>query len=127
MASSSLPTDTATPTTTFTLLDLNDEVLTTIINHVRDLRTTMNLSKTCRRIHQLSRTSLYREIHIRDESDAFLLGYLIDRDPTRASLVKDLVVASVQGIYIENFDNMEWFADELPNLQSVFISRVLTV
>ncbi|KAF2211345.1 hypothetical protein CERZMDRAFT_98655 [Cercospora zeae-maydis SCOH1-5] len=79
-----------TTTFKFPLLDLPNELIAEVIEHVDSRKTLRILSRTCKRIQQLTEPALYRYALVRNGARARHLLHSIEQKPARAKAIHEL-------------------------------------
>lgn len=72
----------------FLILELADELILSIFEHIDDRNTLRSLALTCSRLQGLAEPYVYRDIFLRSRTDAFALGASIVSRPERLRAVR---------------------------------------
>lgn len=104
----------------FALLDLPNELIVTILEHIDSRISLRHMSRTCRRMQKLTEPVLYRSALIRTGSETDKLVTALQARPARAAALHRLDIPCHQR-YVQSFEGIAHLMEQASNLKELMI------
>lgn len=99
------------------MLELVDELLIAIIDHVDDLAALRNLARTCHRLNALTEPAIYRDIFLRGRNDTSALAASLVNRPERLQAIRSIEARPQYNHQECRLDVLENIVRRAPKLQ----------
>lgn len=109
-----------TTSTKFLILELPDELVTIMVEHINDLKTLLNLATTCRRLQDIAEQKIYRHLFFRTGRKTYNCYAALRQLPNRAKAIQSIQIPCDHK-HIQRFAMIEKTLIKANNLRDLMI------